>query len=288
MARPRPARGAVFDVLVVGETHWSVARTAEAGRAIQVRPGGGAVNTALALAQRKTHVGLVTIVENDALGLRLIDKLRATGIDTSGVTLRVAGDVLLVRGERDAPLSSAKESKDELAVPEGWMGSVVLLSTMSPALAITASCCRIARESRRRGALEVLDMNVRWDLWAGRDWRSWAMVLREADVVRCSFKDLGLLGTDVTEIRGCLRKNATLVVTHGAAPTQVFTAFGEFSRTCDVLEPKTPSGAGDRFTAGLCAELAKAPGSFHTWFRATDGDWDRTMGRAQAWALGHR
>lgn len=61
----------------------------------------------------------------------------------------------------------------------------------------------------------VLDVTGSLRQWAGRDPRMTAMVVREADVVRCSLIDLAVLGTDAASLRRAMRRGATLVVSEG-------------------------------------------------------------------------
>ena len=77
-----------FDVICAGEALWSV-EDAEPGSAAppRLRPGGGAVSSALALARQGLRVGLATVLENDTVGRRLREKLASAGIDTAGVEL---------------------------------------------------------------------------------------------------------------------------------------------------------------------------------------------------------
>lgn len=149
---------------------------------------------------------------------------------------------------------------------------VLLLSGLSPAVAHAGALCKAARSARRAGSIVVVDVNARRRLWAGQDSRAIRMVVREADVVRCSTEDLAVLRMDLATIRAAMRRTAVLVVTDGIRPARVTGAFGEVTQAPRVLAPLRPAGAGDAFTAAICAELARVgpPGieRMEVWERA--------------------
>ena len=55
------------------------------GRGLTVRLGGGGANTAVPLALAGHAVSLVAAVGNDAVGARLVEELKAAGVDTAPV-----------------------------------------------------------------------------------------------------------------------------------------------------------------------------------------------------------
>src|SRR5690349_17969604 len=84
-----------FDVICAGEARWNL-RSAAPPR---LRPGGGAVSSALALARQGLRVGLATVLENNTVGRHLREKLAAAGIDTAGVELaQPTSGIVFVRG----------------------------------------------------------------------------------------------------------------------------------------------------------------------------------------------
>jgi hypothetical protein len=94
------------------------------------------------------------------------------------------------------------------------------------------------------------------------------MVIREAHVVRCSFMDLAILGTDLAGVRRAMRADATLLVSDGDGTT----ATGPFG---DVRVNRRSRGdeASDECTAAVCLDLARPK-------RATesgDGRWNRVL-----------
>jgi 2-dehydro-3-deoxygluconokinase len=153
-----------------------------------------------------------------------------------------------------------------IAIPDGWTSHVLLLSGMSPVVSHGAALCKAARAARRAGAVVVVDVNARWELWKGRDARSILMILREADVVWSSAADLFGLNMDAAAMRAAMRKSAVLASSDGAGSAIVTGPFGEVVRTPadrngDRGAPVTTAGAldeRDAFATAICAELARA------------------------------
>jgi fructokinase/2-dehydro-3-deoxygluconokinase len=133
-----------------------------------------------------------------------------------------------------------------------------------------AAFCKAARAARKNGATVVLDLDVRWQLWRGRDPRTLMMVLREVDVVWGSAEDLFGLNLDAPTLTASLRPGAVFAGTDGAGAARARGAFGEIVRTAkdDVAIP--PAGEGDAFTVAICAELARNAPSPDVWRRALD------------------
>lgn len=260
-----------FDVICAGEALWSVDDVEARHPAPRLRPGGGAVTSALALARQGLRVGLATVLDNDSFGRRLRDNLAAAGIDTAGVELaQPASGIVFVRGGA-RQVVSLREQEQPVAVPAHWSSQVLLLSGMSPVVAHGAALCKAARAARRAGSIVVVDVNARWDLWVGRDARSIRMILREADVVWASAEDLFGLNMDAAAMRSALRPTAVLASSDGAGSAFASGPFGEVARTPgDHLLP--PTGEGDAFATAICAELARAgkveDGSAELWSRA--------------------
>jgi 2-dehydro-3-deoxygluconokinase len=258
------ARARSFDVICAGEALWKL--TAPGGAlftksaALRFRPGGGAVHAALALAQAGLRVGLATALGDDTFGRALLDRIAAAGVDVSGVTLAPPRTGLVfVEGTGTArQVVSYREEEPPVAVPAGWSSQVLLLSGLSPVLSHGAAVCKAARAARRAGSIVVVDVNARQHLWAGHDQRAIRMVLREADVVRCSAADLAVLGVDAATVRAALRKTAVLVVSNGTGDAWATGPFGEVAQAPRATAALRPMGAGDLFTAAICAELAHA------------------------------
>ena len=253
---------------------------------MRFRAGGSAVNAALALAQRGLHVGLAAAIADDALGRSLCAKVAAAGVDIGGVALAptCAGLVLTPSdGSARQVLGSQAEDALPVTVPRAWEAQVLLLSGLTPALPHAAGLCKAARSARRAGAIVVVDVNARGRLWTGRDARATRTVLHEADVVRCSTADLAVLKIDAAAVRAAMRRGTVLVLTDGAGAARATGPFGEITRAPQIVVTTSPTGAGDAFTAALCAELARA-GDYHA---DSVELWTRVLQRGHAAAHAH-
>ncbi len=250
---------ATFDVICAGEALWDLAPPG--GPTLRFRPGGGALNAAVALARSGLRVGLAAALGDDAHGRALLAKVAGAGVDVGGVALIPARTgIVVLEDSGEARHVVAHRAEDELpvSVPEGWAAPVLLISGVSPALAPIAGLCRAARAARRVGTVVVLDLNARWHIWAGRDPRTLHALLREADVVRCSAVDLLGVGLDDKQVRAVLRPNAALVLTQGAGAARASGPFGEIALPPPVVAKTRAAGVGDVFTAAICAEIARA------------------------------
>ena len=173
-------------------------------------------------------------------------------------------------GAKQVP--SVAEEEPPLRVPVQWSSRILILSGLSPVISHAAALCKAARAARRQGALVVVDFNASLHVWAGRDPRTVRALLREVDVARCSLPDLAVLGMDVTTVRAALRRSAVLVAGDGMGGAVATGPFGEVAFAPREAIPARPNGAGDAFTAAVCAELARPgdPGESPSalWYRA--------------------
>jgi sugar/nucleoside kinase (ribokinase family) len=232
-----------FDVICAGEASFPLGP--------RLRPRGGAINAALALAHRGVRVAIATSLEDDAFGRALEARLAAAKI---GVAL-VRASRLLLTGTSRIVLSGSED--DPFEIPDAWTSPVLLLSGVSPSVVHSAAMCRAARTARRRHTLVVLDVNARWHRWFGREPRSMRALLREADVVRCSPEDLAVLGDDATTLRSLVRRDAVTLITNNAGVVTAMGTFGQVTRAPERTLALRPRGAGDAFTASICADLVR-------------------------------
>jgi sugar/nucleoside kinase (ribokinase family) len=210
------------------------------------------------LARSALSVGLAATIDDDRLGRQAVDELAALGVDVGGVTLAPAAGRLVVvdavGGLSDVRADAGPERDFE--IPSAWSAPVLLLSGVSPRTSRAAALCKAARRARRAGTCVVLDVAAGLREWAGRDARTLSMVVREADVVRSSLRNLAVLGTDAVRLRDAMRAGATLVV-DDAGRTTAAGPFGEV--TVRWAAPVRPEDATDACTAAICAQLARPP-----------------------------
>ncbi len=259
----RDRRVASFDVICAGEARWDLAARGSvlgAGLgALRFRPGGAAVSVAVGLAARGLRVGLAASLGDDSAGRALLGRLAAAGVDVGGVSLAPArAGIIFVdgMGATAKVISSARE-EPPIEIPAGWAAQVLLLTGVSPVVSHAAAFCREARAARRAGALVMMDVNARPHLWMGQEPRMIRSVLLEADVVRCSTEDLAVLGMDAAAVRATMRPNSVLVET-GAALVRATGPFGDIAMERRLSAAPPAPGAGDGFTAALCAGLARS------------------------------
>lgn len=275
-----------LDVICAGEAQWKVALLSARSSGVTLRPSGGAVNVALALARAGLRVGLATVLDDDDFGRRSLARIAEAGVDVGGVMLaRPRGGLVVVDATGGTnKVAPGAEANAWLAVPEAWSSELLLLSGLSPGLAHAAALCREARRARRRGTMVAIDFNASLHAWAGRDARTIRMVLREVDVARCSVADLAVLGMELAEVRAVLRETAVLVVSDAEGGAIATGSFGEVAMRADATvsgESASPRGGGDAFTAAMCAELLRRgePGE------SVSARWHRALVRGRAAAL---
>jgi sugar/nucleoside kinase (ribokinase family) len=263
-----------FDVICAGEAMWNLVTHGDAPPRLEIE--GGAVRVARALVRQELRVGLATVLPDDMLGRELKTQLGERGLDVGGVQLAVPrSDLVVVKGGGARQVVSTREEDPPMAVPDGWVSQVLLLSGMSPVVSHAAALCKAARAARRAGSLVVLDVNVRWHLWKGRDPRAIHSVLREAHVVSCSAQDLFGLNLDGTALRAALRPHAVLVYADGAGRVTATGPFGEVGIRSTAEQ--APLGSGTAIAVAICRELARA-----THADEKGGDvWARMLERSQ-------
>lgn len=267
-----------FDVICAGEALWNVV---DEGRGPSgFRPGGGAVNAALALARQGLHVGLATVLADDTFGRTLRDEIAGANVDAAGVELSKPSSGLFFVEGGARQVVSFREEEQPVEIPAGWSSQVLLLSGMSPVVAHAAALCKAARAARRGGTIVVVDLNVRWQLWKGRDPRSIRMILREADVVWCSAEDLFGLNMDLAAMRTAMRTTSVLAMSDGLGKTWATGPFGEVVRSATAVR-NVAAGDGDAFATAICAELARGKRGEST--SPYDGAlWGRALERGHA------
>lgn len=228
---------ATFDVICAGDPIWKTL-TLHGDRLTAGKPRAPLLDVARVLARDGLRVGLATVFEDDRSGRALLAEMEATGMDVGGVTVAPPASGLVVVDAAGGQMGVVSErgADRDFEIPPGWSSQVLLLSGLSPVISKAAALCKAARRARREGTRVVLDATGSLRQWCGADARVVSMVLREADMVRCSLLDLAVLGTETASVRRAMRPDATLVVSEGGYEE------------------------GARRTAAICARLARPPG----------------------------
>ena len=259
-----------LDALCVGEAMWDLCAPADVtfdlAESLGFRPGGAAVNVALALAEQGLRVGVAAAVSADALGQALRARLAAAGVATAHVTTAPGrtGLVVIERafgGRRIVAYRCADEPEATLA--DGFSTRLLFLTGLLPSLSQRRVWRAATSDARRRRIPVVIDVNARQRMWTGVDPASALRVLRGADVVKCSADDLAALGLGapdraVPALRASLRPRATFVLTDGPRPALAIGRFGAVEARCRPARAVDPTGCGDAFSAALLAAIATA------------------------------
>lgn len=251
MALLRPPVGPkTFDVICAGDGAWRATlgrREGVPGTAVSA----GLVEIACALARRGARVGLATGLADDREGRALIRAAADAGVDVDGVALAPPpSGIVMVDAAGQAMVGEPTAVTRELTIPDAWSSTVLLLAGLSPRVDSAASLCRAARRARRGGATVVLDVAGSARRWWGHDPRSLAMVIREADVVRCTLMSVAVVGLDVAAVRRAMRPGAVLV-TGDESGTTAAGPFGE------VHAGARASDDAAVLVASICVELAR-------------------------------
>jgi sugar/nucleoside kinase (ribokinase family) len=232
------------------------------------RIGGGAANTAMALARAGSDVQVISAVGEDAAGRALIDELTALGVDTTLIDRRAPETtrslvMLDARGERTvvnlarAPLPLPSRFADREAAAD-WLYVRSADPALTPLLAQ-----RVAHGGRVLAHLPPL-----------RDG------FRPAQVLVASASDLDQAFLDAPFAAGRRVAGTSLewmVVTYGADGARAFGAKAVLEQVAPRVAVVDSTGAGDVFAGGLLHAMADGKGMADA--LATAVDWGATSVR---------
>lgn len=232
-----------------------------------MRPGGAAVNVALALARRGLSVGLAGVVGDDALGEALAQRVASAGVRAAFDHAIPRTGVLFAERRDDGARFVGYRPGDEPAPrpPSSMTAPFVLITGLLPSLDHARALREIAQSARARGAAVFVDVNARPRLWRGRDAEAVRGVIAAADVVKTSEEDRRFAMIDDGA------PSTTWITTSGGGPVRARGAFGEV-----LVEPAGEArgavlGAGDAFMAGLLLDQVRRG-------RANDArSWERAL-----------
>lgn len=272
MPEPEPS-----EVLCIGETMAMVTpvtgeplRTAEE---FHIASGGAECNVARHLARLGHRTAWASALGADALGERILDQVRADGVDVSRVRIdpeRPTGLYLKNPGHgvlyyrRDS--AATRMSADDVA--DYGLDTVRIAHVSGITAAISASAAELVAElirvARTSETLLSFDVNHRAAVWADSADAPAALldIARRSDIVFVGRDEAeGLWNTPTAEdVRALLPGVPHLVVKDGAVGATEFTAEGaEFVATPPV-EVVEVVGAGDAFAAGWLAAFLDGAG----------------------------
>ena len=243
------------------------AALADGGRGFRPVPGGGALNTAVALARQDVPVGFVGALSTDPAGQRLTDHMGAEGVALG----------LATQSDRPCPLALAQPVEGGTRFDlydTGSAGALYAVSDLPDPLprSVQALVCggisliappaADAFETLARRAapdrLILLDLNIRPGLVADAPtYRARLMRLAGlADVVKVSDEDLHWLGPGALDH---LRDTTPLLLhSKGARGASAYWGDQELTRPAPEAQVIDTVGAGDIFNAGFLAHLFHA------------------------------
>jgi len=218
---------------------------------------------------------MVAAVGDDDFGKCCLDRLRADGVDTSGVkiasryTTGTAFVTYFDDGSRQfifhLPHSAAAQvSPDD--VDESVMNGVkwfhVCGSSLSVGQGMRDACYKAAEIAHSRGAMVSLDPNLRPELLGIDEVRRiCGPILEIADVIFPSGDEAAMLADIDSPEDACrqLVKSGARVVAlkRGADGCTVFSAHGEVNVQGILAEVVDPTGAGDCFDAGFAIGMLR-------------------------------
>jgi sugar/nucleoside kinase (ribokinase family) len=249
---------------------------------LRIREGGAPANVAVALSRLGVRSQMRAVVGDDPFGERLVARLRAEGVDTSGI--RVADHVPTTlalawsdaRGDghfrlhrnADRLLSPADVSSESLKGAAAIVvGSVAMCAEPSRDAVLMA-----LRHARDAGIPIIADLNIRPGQVPMDELRMSVMaMISSATVLKISVDDAAHLwdATSIAEAAACLDRYdpPIAVITDGARGAALRTPHGLIQREAFAVEAIEPTGAGDAFTAAFVSRmLGKA------WSGADEGD----------------
>ncbi len=275
----REQAAARFDVVAIGET-MALFLTEPPSPLRQAQTfvrsiAGAESNVAVGVARLGLRAAWCGRVGDDALGLAILDRLRAEGVDISRATVDRGGWTgVLVRDrhhERKISVAYARRGSAGAAlgpddVDADWVASARALHVtgITPALSPSAAAAveRAFDLARAAGVAISFDLNLRRRLWSDDEAAAALRPLAEkADVLFASEEELAVVSGRQDLEAGAdwalASSVRTVVVKLGSRGAVAFTPDGVVESPGRRVTPVDPVGAGDAFVAGyLAAGLA--------------------------------
>lgn len=288
-----------LDVLCYGELLWDFFEEAKpdkdtTSRAFTREIGGASANAAVTLARLGLQVGVAGGVGKDRMGEALRRALEGEGVDVGHVVAVEAptGITFVTRDAAGEPsFVPYRNGSAELVLDAAKVGPVMLgkaryvvVSSTSMLPVARPATEKLLAAAAKAKAIVVVDLNVRPHLWSDADSmrKAASALVAHAAVVKGSEKDMGALagkrGISWLEEHA---KSATWVLTRGENGAAAVGAHGQVTAPTKRVRCIDATGAGDAFTAGVVAVLARTgakPGS---------ADWKDAKLWQRALEIGH-
>lgn len=289
--RPRP-RGARHAVACIGETMVSFIPAGrgdlDTAASVELDVAGAESNVAMYLAEHGVDARWISRLGDDAFGRRVLARVRASGVDVSGVRIdperptgllfkdpgRPGGGTAVSYRRRGSAASGM--GPDALEVEAARTADVWHLTGITPALsdgclALVEAALAPDRARGRadgRGPAVSFDVNHRPAVWRGRDPRDLLHRLAQAaDIVFVGLDEAQALWggrlADARDVRALLPEPRILVVKDGATAATAFCGQTSVVEPAPRVEVVEPVGAGDAFAAGFLAALLRGGSARH-------------------------
>jgi sugar/nucleoside kinase (ribokinase family) len=262
---------AVADILARPVDHLAPPGESQRLEDVVIAPGGNCINTGIALARQGVAVDISTVIGGDRLGQFVRERVRAEGIDDSGLTVlpgaKTSISLVLVQANGERRFlhmrgASANFSEQNLDWTKMAGARIVHYASAFALPAFDgAPLERTLRRAREMGCLT--SMNICWDVQA-----RWLSLLRAAlahtDFIFPNQKEgQQLTGeSDPFAIARGLRRLGvkTAIIKLGAAGCFVDGPEGDFISPGFAVDPVDTTGAGDCFAAAFLAAICRGLG----------------------------
>lgn len=240
-------------------------------------PGGAPANVAVGLARLGVSVAFVGMVGDDPFGYYLADVLRDNGVDvralrfSSVARTALAFVALQPDGERDfvfyrhpsADMLFSVADLDEALIAEAAIFHCGSISSINePTRSATYRALELARQHQR---LISIDPNLRLPLWPSAEMARSSIreLIRSANIIKVSAEEAEFL-TGETDLQRAAKQLwhpelKLLAITQGSAGCTYVTPNASGQVAGFSVKTLDTTGAGDSFTAGLLANLARSP-----------------------------
>ncbi len=265
----------MLDVVTIGETMLRLSAPPgvplEQAPQLDVHVAGAESNVAIALCRLGTTAGWISRLVDTPLGRRIVNELRAHGVDVSRVLWAPDGRIGIYFLEQGIPprqhriIYDRAQSAVALLNPDeiDWeyvrSARLIHLTGITPALSAgcRAATARAVVEARRGKALVCFDVNYRAKLWNPEEAKAALMpLLADVDILISTAADAQLL----LSRSGTAEQLAGLLAQRFGAKTVVITDTGRCAAAQDgqivskegyAVESVDRVGAGDAFAAGF-------------------------------------
>ena len=234
--------------------------------------GGSESNVAIGLQRLGIHAGWIGKLPDNALGRKIVNGIRAHGVDTSACVWTAEGRVgtfFVEWGAHPRPLKTIYDragsaattlTADDLDWDYIAQAEWLHLTGITPALSQTCrqSTIQIAIRARERGCKVSFDVNYRSLLWSPTEARSVCQeILPHVNLLIATEKDASMLLEQTPGREELLEKLFELhapdavVITCGADGSMAYDGVGTYRSHGYQVHAVNRLGAGDAFDAGL-------------------------------------